>query len=88
MPRGMYKSRTFRRVKTRLPGGSTVTRFLQRKPKQAHCARCGVELHGVPRALPSKMSTMAKTYKRPERAFGGVLCGRCLRDIIKLEARE
>ena len=88
MPRGMFKSRTFRRVFKKLPGGTTVTRFLRRKPKGAHCARCGSGLQGIPRENATEMKNMAKSKKRPERPYGGVLCSRCLRDTIKLDARE
>ena len=88
MPRGMFKSRTFRRVFKKLPGGQTVMRFLRRNPQGAHCARCGSELHGIPRELPKKMKNLAKSKKRPERPYGGVLCSRCLRDTVKLDARE
>jgi len=88
MPRGMFKSRTFRRVFTKIPGGTTVMRFLRRKPKGARCARCGADLHGIPRENARKMKNMAKSTKRPERPYGGVLCSRCLRDTIKLDARE
>ena len=88
MPRGMFKSRTFRRVFKKLPGGTTVMRFLRRKPQGAHCARCGAQLHGIPRKLPKQMKNMAKSKKRPERTYGGVLCSRCLKDTIKMDARE
>lgn len=84
----MYKSRTFRRVATKLPGGSTSTRFLRRKPSAAHCARCGVQLPGIPRGNPADIAKLSKTEKRPERPYGGVLCSRCLRDTIKLDVRE
>lgn len=88
MPRGMFKSRTFRRVSKKLPGGTTVMRFLRRKPKGAHCARCGADLHGIPRELPTQMRNLTKSEKRPERPYGGVLCSRCLKDTIKMDARE
>ena len=88
MPRGMFKSRTLRRVFRRLPGGSTVKRYEQRKPSQARCARCGAKLHGIPRAKASELTRMTKSKKRPERPFGGVLCGKCHKDMLKIEARE
>lgn len=88
MPRGMLKSRTLRRVFKKLPGGSTKLHYTERKPKQAHCGRCGAILHGVPRARPVDSKRLAKTEKRPERPYGGVLCSMCLRDTIKVESRE
>ncbi len=88
MPRGMFKSRTFRRIFKKLPGGTTKLRYEQRKPQVAHCGRCGAQLHGMPRVRAQVLATMPKSQKRPERPFGGVLCSRCLRDMIKIEARE
>ena len=84
MTRGMFRSRTYRRVSTRVPGGSTVKRFVKRNDRQAHCAYCGKPLAGVPR----KKEGLSKTQRRPERPYGGVLCASCLRDEIKLEARD
>jgi large subunit ribosomal protein L34e len=88
MPRGMFKSRTFRRVQVKTPGGRTVRRYKQRNPQVAHCGRCGASLHGIPRLRASLFSRLTKSQKRPERPYGGVLCSRCLRDIVKVEARE
>ena len=88
MPRGMFKSRTLRRIFKRMPGGKSELRYEQRKPTVAHCGRCGAELKGIPRGTSKQIGKLSKTQKRPERPYGGVLCSRCLRDIIKLEARE
>ena len=88
MPRGMFKSRTFRRVFKKLPGGETELRYEQRNPKVAHCGRCGAKLNGIPRAKAQDLARMPKTYKRPERPYGGVLCSACLRDMLKIEARD
>lgn len=88
MPRGMFKSRTLRRIFKRLPSGKTVMRYEQRNPSVAHCARCGAKLHGMPRIRASKLAKATKSQKRPERPYGGVLCSRCQRDMIKVEARE
>jgi len=88
MVKGMYKSRTFRRVSRKTPGGRVVLHHVLRKPKKAHCAVCGEVLKGVARERPSKMQNMPKTKKRPERPFGGVLCSKCLRQRIKDKARK
>ena len=88
MPRGMFKSRTFRRIFKKLPGGSTVLRYFRRKPKVAVCGRCGGKLHGIPRGNAKDIAKLSKSQRRPERPFGGVLCSKCLRDVIRYEARE
>jgi large subunit ribosomal protein L34e len=88
MVKGMYKSRTFRRVPRKTPGGRVVLHHVLRKPKKAHCGACGDVLKGVARERPSMMQNMPKTMKRPERPFGGVLCSKCLRLKIKKETRK
>ena len=87
MPEGRLKSRTFRRVNKRTPGGKRVVHYEKRKPKKAHCAHCGAVLSGIARERPYKMRTMPKTKKRPERPYGGVLCSKCTRFKIKSEIR-
>ena len=84
MPAPRLRSRSLRRLYRRVPGGRTNIHYKRKKPKSAKCANCGAVLKGVPRELPYKMRGMAKTKKRPERPFGGVLCSRCMRlEIIK-----
>ena len=41
MPRGMYRSRTLRRVFKRVPGGASKLVYKQRKPGQPRCAQTG-----------------------------------------------
>jgi len=73
------KSRTFRRVYTKTPGGKTVMHYKRRKPGIAKCADCKAPLNGIPRLIPSKFKNLAKTEKRPERPYGGYLCSKCTR---------
>ena len=44
-------------------------------------------LSGVPRERPAKMANMPKTLKRPERPYGGVLCSKCTRELLKERTR-
>lgn len=85
---GKSKSRTFGRKKVRLPGGKTVMHYSQKKPSKQRCVNCGSFLHGVLRESALKLSRVSKTKKRPERAYGGVLCSKCSREKIKEEARK
>jgi large subunit ribosomal protein L34e len=87
MPRPSRRSRSLRRVHKKLPGGSTKLFYDKRKPRVAHCSKCGIELKGIPRLRPFKARNLSKTKKRPERAYGGFLCGTCLREKLKQEAR-
>ena len=82
------KSRTFRRVYTRTPGGKTVMHYKRRKPGIAKCANCKAPLKGIPRLIPTKFRNLAKTEKRPQRPYGGYLCSKCTRLKIIEKVRE
>jgi len=88
MTKPMHRSRTLRRKKVRTPGNRLVTHFLKRNPKVAKCARCGNPLHGIPRKIPSIFRNLAKTKKKPQRPYGGNLCSRCMREVMKEKARN
>jgi len=88
MPAGKHKSGSLRKVQRKTPGSSTVQSYRKRKPSKASCAGCGNSLNAVPRERPYKMKNMAKTKKRPERPYGGVLCSACMRKKIKGKARD
>ena len=87
MVRPSLRSRSYKRVLRRTPGGRTVVHYEKRKNTPMKCMRCGTTLGGVPikeidrRRLP-------KTMKRPERMFAGVLCARCLREVLKEVVRS
>lgn len=83
MVRPALRSRSLRRVQRRTPGGRTVTHYEKRRPGPARCARCGRPLNGVPRLRPHALRNMSKTSKRPERPYGGVLCPRCLAELLR-----
>ena len=87
MPAGRHKSRTFRRVFTRV---ISKTKKVYKKgiPKIAHCANCRKALKGVPRLRPYKAMNLSKTKKRPERPYGGKLCSKCTRLLLKSKVRE
>lgn len=88
MPQKMKRSRTLRRIFVKTPGGRTVMHYRQRKPAKAQCAGCGRVLAGVARGRASELHKMAKSEKRPERPFGGVLCGGCMRREMIARARR
>lgn len=88
MVRRSLRSRSFRRIKVKTPGGRVVIHYRRKKPKIAHCANCGAILKGVPRERPFKMQNMPKTKKRPERPFGGTLCSKCTRSLMKQKAKS
>ncbi len=88
MVRGKFRSRTFRRVHKKTPGGITVLHHELRKPAKQKCGNCGKILAGTLQLRPVKLRRMTKTEKRPSRPYGGVLCSACAREKIKEKARR
>lgn len=79
-----YRSRTKRRIKVKLPGNRVTIQYRSRKPNKPQCAECGTQLSGVPRVQASKLHSMSKTQKRPNRPYGGMFCSKCARkEILK-----
>ena len=77
-----------RRVYTRTPGSRTVVHYTRRKPKAPHCAQCGDVLKGTTRLRPSMQGKAAKSSRRPERPYGGMLCAACMRRTIVEQVRK
>jgi large subunit ribosomal protein L34e len=87
MPAPRFRSRTFRRINKKLPGGEVVVHHERRKPKVAKCSKCKGILKGIPRELPIKMRNLAASKKTVERPYGGSLCSKCSRELLKSKAR-
>lgn len=88
MPELRYRSRSYKRIHKKTPGGQTVLRYKKKKPSKHVCAECGQLLHGVPRKRPYEINKLSKSKKRPNRPFGGYLCTKCARIHFKSEARS
>ncbi|MET1100871.1 MAG: 50S ribosomal protein L34e [Pyrodictiaceae archaeon] len=88
MPRPAYRTSSRRKVKVRTPGGETRIHYEKRRPGPARCAICGKPLNGVPRLRPVELRKLAKTERRPERMYGGVLCSSCLAKLLKRQVRS
>uniref|UniRef100_A0A7J2TZH9 Large ribosomal subunit protein eL34 n=1 Tax=Ignisphaera aggregans TaxID=334771 RepID=A0A7J2TZH9_9CREN len=82
MVRPALRSRSCKRIRRRTPGSRTVTHYERRKRTLMRCARCGAILNGLP-TTDHLRRNLPKTSKRPERMFGGFLCSRCLREVLK-----
>ncbi len=87
MPRGREKSNRFRKIYVKAPGGRTKVQLRERKPSKAVCGTCKKPLSGVPRERPASLRKIAKTSRRPERPYGGVLCSPCTRALLRQNAR-
>ena len=87
MVAGKYRSRTYRRVQKKTPGGKTVRAYVRRKPKRARCGSCGQYLKGVACQRTYKIRNMPKTARKVSRTYGGVLCSKCTKAKLKAKAR-
>lgn len=88
MVEGKHKSRTYRRVFKKTPGGNTVLRYEKRKPSAHKCGKCGKMLSGMLRERPYKVKKQPKTARRPERPYAGNLCSGCARRMHIEKARK
>ncbi|MCK5282733.1 MAG: 50S ribosomal protein L34e [Nanoarchaeota archaeon] len=88
MVRRALRSRSLRRIKVKVPGGRVVTHYKRRKPSPAKCGGCGAVLKGIARERPRKMQNIPKTRKRPQRPYGGVLCSKCARVLLKEKVKS
>ncbi len=87
MVRPGLRSRSVKRICRKLPGGESRVHYVRRKHYRAKCAICGRILQGVP-LDPDLIRRGAKTLKRPERPYGGVICPDCLARALRIAARE
>jgi large subunit ribosomal protein L34e len=88
MPRPALRSRSFRKVKLKIPGGASITHYFKREPSKAKCGRCKSILHGVKNLRPVSMKKLPKSKKTTSRLHGGNLCSSCTREVVKERARS
>ncbi|RJQ18699.1 50S ribosomal protein L34e [Candidatus Woesearchaeota archaeon] len=82
-----FRSRTFRRVYVKTPGGTNKIQYKRRKNAAPQCATCGTRLFGVARGTKTQVRKLAKSARRPERPYGGKLCSACTRKTIIAKVR-
>lgn len=76
-----------KKVKVRIPSGKIVIRNKRRQVGIGRCANCQGELHGTPTAHPIETRKLAKSDKRPSRAYGGYFCSNCTKELFREKAR-
>ncbi|CAG0899880.1 unnamed protein product [Darwinula stevensoni] len=77
-----YNTPSNRRKIVRTPGGKLVYLYKKKPGSSPRCGDCKLRLCGVKRARPRELSRMPKRQKKVYRAYGGVLCHKCLRQRI------
>lgn len=88
MPEPSKRTRSMKRQDLRLPGGRFETHYKREKPSVPRCSRCGRELSGIPRLIPSELRKLPASQRRIKRMYGGQLCHECLRDLLKQTVRS
>ena len=86
MSRPRFRSRTFKRVKVRVPGNKSRIHYEPRKKGVARCASCGRPLTRASGSS-AQIKRMPKTAKRAERLYSN-LCPECMREQIKKQFRS
>ena len=76
-----------KKIKVRTTGGKLVIKRRKERPGVTLCAMCKEPLHGTKRRIPSKIKKISKTEKRPSRLYGGYLCAKCTKELVKEKAR-
>jgi len=74
------KSNKIRKVKT--PGGQVIAHHTSKKAKGPQCGVCHKPLSGVPQLRPHLYKLLKKRERRVSRAYGGSICGQCVRERI------
>lgn len=85
MVSGKYKSRTFRRVKVKIPSGQTVIQYRKRNRKIAKCAITKKPLRGLKRMDNIRFGNLSRTKKTISRPFGGYMGHDALKKKIILD---
>jgi len=87
MVKPMLRTRSRKRIRKKVPGGSTVTHYKEAKPARKTCGRCAKQLSGVENDVTSVLRNLSKSQKVPTRPYAGVLCPDCVERLITYATR-
>lgn len=88
MPQPHLRTRSRKRLKVRLPGGSNLTHYKKEKMATPSCLVCGRPLAGLPHSTQAKIRKLNRSEKRIWRPYGGQVCQNCLKDFLKQAIRK
>ncbi|KAG5887477.1 hypothetical protein JTB14_008195 [Gonioctena quinquepunctata] len=77
-----YNTKSNRRHIVRTPGGKLVYQYLKKPKKIPRCGQCKDKLRGILPARPQERSRLCRRKKTVKRAYGGVLCHKCVKEKI------
>lgn len=81
MPKPALRSRKYRKIRKKVPGGRLAYKYVKKRQAENQCSKCGGILHGTSRERQFK--SVSKTARRPNRPYGGNLCSACTRLMVK-----
>ncbi|CAG7815017.1 unnamed protein product [Allacma fusca] len=77
-----YNTASNKRRIVRTPGGRLVYQYVKKAKQIPKCGHCKVKLRGVAPARSRERSQQARRLKMVNRAYGGVLCHKCVKERI------
>ncbi|XP_073979771.1 large ribosomal subunit protein eL34-like [Rhodnius prolixus] len=77
-----YNTKSNRRRIVRTPGGRLVYQYLKKPKRIPRCGQCKEKLRGIVPARPMERARICKRKQTVKRAYGGVLCHRCVKERI------
>ncbi|VEN64714.1 unnamed protein product [Callosobruchus maculatus] len=77
-----YNTKSNRRRIVRTPGGKLVYQYLKKPKKIPRCGQCKDRLRGIIPARSQERSRLCRRKKTVKRAYGGVLCHKCVKEKI------
>ncbi|GBP58593.1 60S ribosomal protein L34 [Eumeta japonica] len=77
-----YNTKSNQRRIVRTPGGRLVYQYVKKSKKVPKCGQCKNKLRGIQPARPAERSRLCYRKKTVKRAYGGVLCHKCVKQRI------
>lgn len=87
MPQPHLRTRSRKRLNTKLPGGRGQIHYKKEKTTAPICFVCGQPLAGTPRGGSTEIRKLNRTKRRIWRPFGGQVCHNCLKVALKQAVR-
>eukprot|EP00478_Filoreta_tenera_P003904 GABV01004177.1.p2 GENE.GABV01004177.1~~GABV01004177.1.p2 ORF type:complete len:144 (+),score=51.57 GABV01004177.1:8-439(+) len=79
-----WRTKSNRATAVKTPGGRLVAHYLPKKPNNPKCGDkgCQIQLNGIPALRPKEYRNVPQRQRTVSRAYGGNLCGQCVRQRI------
>ena len=77
-----YNTKSNKTRTTKTPGGKLVIHYATKKTRISKCGDSKEALRGIPAVRPVKLAGLSKRVKKVNRAYGGCLSGKSLRNRI------